>query len=102
MGFGLPAGEYFEAHEAFETAWRPPAGERDFFQGLVHAVVFAYQAGRGRRSAPSGSAEGAPPARPYSPAHRGLDVARLLAALQRPSPTFANSWSSAIRSHQSR
>src|SRR4051794_4026467 len=33
-------GEYFEAHEAFETAWRAcEPHERDFFQGLVHVVV---------------------------------------------------------------
>src|SRR3954470_13074285 len=43
------AGRYFDAHEAFETAWRACAtDERDFFQGLVHAVVCCYQAGRGR------------------------------------------------------
>src|SRR5580704_13501575 len=42
-------GDYFAAHEAFELAWRVAAAdERDFFQGLVHAVVFAYQSGRGR------------------------------------------------------
>jgi predicted metal-dependent hydrolase len=76
-------GAYFEAHEAFETAWRAAEpGERDFFQGLVHAVVFAYQAGRGR-------AVGAERQRvkalrrlgPYAPAHRGLDVEQLAAAL---------------------
>src|SRR3954465_15606895 len=38
------AGRYFDAHEAFETAWRScPDAERDFFQGLVHVVVSAYQ-----------------------------------------------------------
>src|SRR3954469_21279255 len=43
------AGRFFEAHEAFETAWRACAEtERDFFQGLVHVVVSAYQRGRGR------------------------------------------------------
>src|SRR6516164_6228769 len=42
-------GRYFEAHEALETAWRAcRADERDFFQGLVHVVVSAYQRGRGR------------------------------------------------------
>src|SRR5258706_1401743 len=42
-------GRFFEAHEAFETAWRACAGpERDFFQGLVHVVVSAYQRGRDR------------------------------------------------------
>jgi len=71
-------GSYFAAHEAFETAWRAAApGERDFFQGLVHAVVFAYQAGRGR---PVGAERQREKALrrlgPYAPAHRGLDVER--------------------------
>jgi predicted metal-dependent hydrolase len=81
-------GAYFEAHEAFEAAWRAAAsGERDFFQGLVHAVVFAYQAGRGR-------AVGAERQRvkalrrlgPYAPSHRGLDLDRLRDALVRAEP----------------
>ena len=50
-------GEYFDAHEAFETAWRACAvEERDFFQGLVHVVVSAYQRGAASRSRPSVSA----------------------------------------------
>src|SRR5262245_15208412 len=81
-------GAYFEAHEAFETAWRAAApAERDFFQGLVHAVVFAYQDGRGR---PVGAERQREKALrrlgPYAPAHRGLDVERLLAALVRAEP----------------
>ena len=77
------AGSFFEAHEAFEAAWRAAApGDRDFFQGLVHAVVFAYQAARG-------NAVGAERQREksirrlesYQPAYRGLDVANLLVAL---------------------
>jgi len=79
------AGDWFAAHEAFEVAWRQAAGpERDFFQGLVHAVVFAYQHGRGR---PVGAERQRLKAlrrlAPYAPAHRGLDVSRLLAALER-------------------
>ena len=82
------AGAYFEAHEEFELAWRAAAaGERDFFQGLVHAVVFAYQSGRGR---PVGAERQRVKALrrldAYAPAHRGLDVARLLAALERAEP----------------
>jgi predicted metal-dependent hydrolase len=78
-------GEYFEAHEAFELAWRAAdAGERDFFQGLVHAVVFAYQAGRGK---PIGAERQREKAirrlGPYVPVHRALDVQRLLGALVR-------------------
>src|SRR5579862_5133007 len=82
------SGEFFAAHEAFETAWRVAAApERDFFQGLVHAVVFAYQTGRGR---PVGAERQRQKALrrlgPYAPAHRGLDVARLVAALERAQP----------------
>ena len=81
-------GEYFAAHEAFESAWRVATPEeRDFFQGLVHAVVFAYQAGRGK---PVGAERQRQKAlrrlAPYAPAHRGLDVARVLAALERAEP----------------
>ena len=80
------AGAYFEAHEAFETAWRACAtDERDFFQGLVHVVVSAYQRGRGRpvaaeRQRRQGACAGS---RAFAPAHRGLDVGALLAALER-------------------
>jgi len=81
-------GEYFEAHEAFETAWRraEPA-ERDFFQGLVHAVVFAYQSGRGKTIGASRQREkGLRRLGPYAPSYRGLDVARVLRALDRAEP----------------
>lgn len=78
-------GSYFEAHEAFETAWRValPA-DRDFFQGLVHAVVFAYQAGRGKEIGAARQREKAlRRLGPYAPTYRGLDVTRALAALER-------------------
>jgi hypothetical protein len=82
------AGEYFAAHEAFELAWRSAdADERDFFQGLVHAVVFAYQSGRGRAiGADRQRSKGLRRLEPYAPTHRGLDVERLLAALVRAEP----------------
>ncbi|MBV8396519.1 MAG: DUF309 domain-containing protein [Actinobacteria bacterium] len=78
-------GEWFAAHEAFEGAWRAAGpGERDFFQGLVHAVVFAYQTARGRSiGAARQRAKALRRLGPYAPAHRGLDVGRLLAALER-------------------
>ena len=81
-------GEYFAAHEAFETAWRAAAaGERDFFQGLVHAVVFAYQTGRGKAIGAARQREKAlRRLAPYAPIHRGLDLARLLRALERAEP----------------
>ena len=79
------AGEYFEAHEAFETAWRRcDQAERDFFQGLVHVVVSSYQRGRGRPAAAESQRHKAlRRLAPFTPRHRGLDVAGLLAALER-------------------
>jgi len=75
------AGEYFEAHEALEDAWRASESEeKDFFQGLVHVVVAWYQAGRGNEVGCRRQLEKA--ARrlgPFSPEHRGVDVAALLA-----------------------
>src|SRR2546430_1646820 len=71
------AGHYFDAHEAFETAWRAaPAEERDFFQGLVHVVVSAYQRGRGRPIAEERQrVKALRRLAPFAPHHRGLDVA---------------------------
>jgi len=84
-------GEYFEAHEELETAWRSAeAGERDFCQGLVHVAVAWYQAGRGRRT---GCARQLEKARhrlePYAPAHRGVDVAAVLAQVDRAAERIA-------------
>ena len=78
------AGAFFEAHEAFEEAWRVCGqAERDFFQGLVHVVVSAYQATRGRPVARERQrVKALRRLAPYAPAHRGLDVALLLAALE--------------------
>jgi predicted metal-dependent hydrolase len=81
-------GSWFEAHEAFELAWRAsePA-ERDFFQGLVHVVVCAYQHGRGRTIGETRQrAKALRRLAPFAPAHRGLDVAALLASLDRAEP----------------
>ena len=76
-------GRYFEAHEALETAWRAAEpSERDFLQGLVHVAVAWYQAARGNRYGCVRQLDKA--ARrlgPYAPAHRGLDVAGLLAQI---------------------
>jgi hypothetical protein len=74
-------GAYFEAHEELELAWRSAnADERDFFQGLVHVTVAWYQAGRGKRVGCERQLEKAARrlAR-YAPAHRGVDVAAVLA-----------------------
>ena len=81
-------GRFFDAHEAFETAWRACAHtERDFFQGLVHVVVSAYQHGRGRPVATERQRlKALRRLAAYEPIHRGLDVAALRAALDRAEP----------------
>ncbi|HEY6960632.1 MAG TPA: DUF309 domain-containing protein [Gaiellaceae bacterium] len=79
------AGAFFEAHEAFEEAWRACAdAERDFFQGLVHVVVSAYQRDRGRPVAQERQrVKALRRLAAFTPTHRGLDVELLLAALDR-------------------
>jgi predicted metal-dependent hydrolase len=79
------SGAFFEAHEAFEEAWRAcRAEERDFFQGLVHVVVSAYQATRGRPVARERQrVKALTRLAAYAPTYRGLDVALLVAALER-------------------
>ena len=76
----IRAGAYFAAHEELEDEWRAaPTAERDFLQGLVHVAVAWYQAGRGNRVGCERQLEKA--ARrlgPYAPAHRDVDVSRLL------------------------
>jgi predicted metal-dependent hydrolase len=81
----IGAGRFFEAHEELELAWRAAgAEERDFYQGLVHVAVAWYQAGRKRPVATARQLEKA--ARrlgPFAPAHRGVDVADVLAQVER-------------------
>ena len=73
-------GEYFEAHEALEDAWRAAdPEEKDFFQGLVHVAVAWHHAGRGNR--PGCERQLAKAARRlerFAPEHRGVDVAAVL------------------------
>ena len=78
------SGRYFDAHEAFETAWRAAgADERDFFQGLVHVVVAWYQNGRGRRiGCERQLAKARRRLARYAPTHRGIDVAAVLAQVE--------------------
>jgi uncharacterized protein len=77
----MRAGRFFEAHEELELAWRAAeAAERDFYQGLVHVAVAWYQAGRGRRVATlSQLGKAVRRLGPFAPAHRGVDVAGILA-----------------------
>jgi len=82
------SGRYFEAHEAFEEAWRAASpDERDFFQGLVHVVVAWYQGGRGNLVGCGRQLEKARRRLgPFAPAHRGVDVAALLAQVDAARP----------------
>jgi predicted metal-dependent hydrolase len=88
-GLALGArGEWFEAHEAFEAAWRTcGTDERDFFQGLVHVVVSSYQRERGKPvAAESQRMKALRRLAAFTSRHRGIDVAALLAALERSEP----------------
>ena len=78
-------GQFFEAHEELELAWRAaPAAERDFFQGLVHVTVAWYQAGRGRHIACRSQLEKARRRlEAYAPSHRGVEVAGVLGQVER-------------------
>jgi predicted metal-dependent hydrolase len=87
----IRAGAYFEAHEELELAWRAaPADERDFYQGLVHVAVAWYQAGRGNRVGCERQLEKARRRlAPFAPEHEGVDVAALLAQVDRAAVTVA-------------
>jgi predicted metal-dependent hydrolase len=87
----IRAGRFFEAHEELEIVWRAAApDERDFYQGLVHVAVAWYQAGRGRPIATASQlAKAARRLGPFAPAHRGVDVADVLAQLERARVTVA-------------
>ena len=81
----IRAGRFFAAHEELELAWRAAAGEeRDFYQGLVHVAVAWYQAGRGRPVATESQLQKAARrlAR-FAPSHNGVDVASVLAQVER-------------------
>jgi predicted metal-dependent hydrolase len=76
-------GEYFEAHESLEDAWRAAEPqEKDFFQGLVHVAVAWHHAGRGNR--PGCERQLAKAERrlgPFAPEHGGVDVAAILVSV---------------------
>src|SRR5437016_3013563 len=80
----IRSARFFAAHEELEIAWRAaPAGERDFYQGLVHVAVAWYQAGRGRPVACASQLEKARRRlRAFAPEHLGVDVASVLAQVE--------------------
>ena len=80
----MRAERWFDAHEALEDEWRDaPEPERDFLQGLVHVTVAWYHASRGNRNGASRQlAKAARRLGPYSPSHRGVDVAGVLGQVE--------------------
>jgi len=84
-------GDFFEAHEELELAWRAAAAaERDFYQGLVHVTVAWYQAGRGRPVACASQLEKARRRlAAYVPSHRSVDVAGVLRQVEAASKLVA-------------
>ena len=82
---------WFDAHESFEDEWRTaPETERDFLQGLVHVTVAWHHASRGNRPGASRQLEKATRRLgPYAPAHRGVDVTRVLGQVEAASARVA-------------
>ena len=81
----LNAGNYFGAHEAWETAWRMSKGreEEEFFKGLSQLGAGYTHYARGN---PAGAcallSRGLSRVRGYAPSRRGLDLDKLARAVQ--------------------
>ena len=77
-------GRYWDAHEAWETAWTPDrhGPERGFWKGLIQVAAGCLHYGRrNRRGALNKWRSGAAQLRPFLPGHRGLDLAALVTAV---------------------
>ena len=85
------AGQFFEAHETWESLWHEVAGpERGLLQGLIQIAAAYHHVGRGnvtgaRRLFTTGRAHIAS----WAQRHAGLDLAALLAAVERDAPALA-------------
>jgi predicted metal-dependent hydrolase len=80
------AGRYWEAHEAWEGDWMPDRKGPDagFYKGLIQvAAGCLHYTRRNRRGAVNKWRSGADYLRPYLPAHRGIDLAPLVSAVDR-------------------
>jgi predicted metal-dependent hydrolase len=81
----LNAGNYFGAHEAWETAWRMSKGseEEEFFKGFSQLGAGYTHYARGN---PTGAcallSRGLSRIRVYAPSRRGLDLDKLARAVQ--------------------
>jgi len=80
------SGLYWEAHEVWEEEWKPDRKGPDagFYKGLIQvAAGCLHYTRRNRRGAVNKWRGGAGYLRPYLPAHRGIDLAPLVAAVDR-------------------
>lgn len=70
------AGRFFQAHEAWETAWHPSAAdERDFWQGITQiAVGFTHRLRGNASGAVTLLRRGAERCDPFQPSYRGIDL----------------------------
>ena len=77
-------GEYFEAHEALEDAWREgPAEEKQFLQGLVQAAVGMHHFSKGNLVGARGVlARAIRNLEPFTPRHMNVNTAALLESLR--------------------
>jgi uncharacterized protein len=77
-------GLYWEAHEAWEGDWMPDRKGSDsgFYKGLIQvAAGCLHYSRRNRRGAVNKWQSGADYLRPYLPAHRGVQLAPLVRAV---------------------
>ena len=78
------AGEYHAAHELLDELWESTQGrDADFYKGLIQAAICLHHWQNGNRDGARKLYSGHRRyLAAYLPAHRGIDVAGLLAAMQ--------------------
>jgi predicted metal-dependent hydrolase len=79
------SGLYWEAHEVWEEEWTPDRKGPDsgFYKGLIQvAAGCLHYTRRNRRGAVNKWRSGAGYLRPYLPAHKGLELSALVAAVE--------------------
>jgi predicted metal-dependent hydrolase len=77
-------GRYWDAHEVWEHEWMPDRKGPDsgFYKGLIQvAAGCLHYSRRNRRGAVNKWRSGADYLRPYLPAHKGVDLAPLVEAV---------------------
>ena len=77
--------DFFEAHEAWEDLWQDYQGpSRKFYQGLIQVAVCLHHFGNGNaRGAIKLYHSSRNYLQPYAPFYEGIDLAKLLAEMDR-------------------